>query len=1005
MSRVCNRIYYVRDTDIDAESWNDVCRGASSLGFDCVLTPDPDPSQPIVACACKRYGLHLMVDLALDPREAHLPGLQGGPDPAGRMPPGLIDAWSERLIQYVLAGVSGFRCRDPATLHRDDWRILIERARSHDPACQFMAWTPGVPMDRLIHLMGVGFDTTFSSLPWWDDRATWLVDEQARLQGMAPVYAPIADPDCVLVDMGSDDQTVARAHLLRRILTAIVTGQGVLLPDVLAHQVDPSVLTAMNAWFAQRSHTAARLQALTGILSTVTVLYRGGVGVVINPGAEASAIADWVVLRARMPQGLTYLSAVQNIDGSAVTPLTDRSTIAPGAAILFVASAPSAVNVPMLVKGTRRASVPISPALRIAIENVTPSVDHGRFQVKCVAGDPVEVQADVLMDGHDQLAVQILWRAADETDWHEHPMSLLGNDRWHAAFHPTRIGKHYYTIRAWRDTWGTYRDQLEKKLEAGQDLSLDIEEGCTLLAAACERVRDDDSDLAASLERMAQHAEVHAVLSPVTADAMRKADQHEYEAKHCITYPLMVERREAVYGSWYELFPRSCGPTSDVHGRFTDVMARLPAIRDMGFDVLYFPPIHPIGLTHRKGKNNALNAGPDDPGSPYAIGSAQGGHTAVHPELGTLEDFQALLMCARSHDLEIALDFAVQCSPDHPWLVQHPEWFDWRADGSLRYAENPPKRYEDIVNPDFYNVTASASRRTALWGALRDIVVFWIGQGVRIFRVDNPHTKPLPFWEWLIAGVKGEYPDVLFLSEAFTHPKMMYRLAKLGFSQSYTYFTWRHGKQELTAYLTELNTPPVSDFFRPNFFVNTPDINPYFLQKSGRPGFLIRAALAATTSGLWGVYSGFELCEARSVLGKEEYLDSEKYELRAWDWDRPVNIIAEITKLNQIRRTNPALQTHLGIHFHSVDDEHILFFSKSTPQHDNVVLVAVSLDPYTTRTGTLELPLWEWGLPDDADLELEELFDDHRFSWSGKYHRVELSPQRPFLLWRMAHPL
>jgi starch synthase (maltosyl-transferring) len=395
-----------------------------------------------------------------------------------------------------------------------------------------------------------------------------------------------------------------------------------------------------------------------------------------------------------------------------------------------------------------------------------------------------------------------------------------------------------------------------------------------------------------------------------------------------------------------------------------------------------------------------LNAGSDEPGSPYAIGSPEGGHDALHPELGTLEDFQRLIAAAHESGLEIALDFAIQCSPDHPWLSQHPEWFAWRADGSMKYAENPPKKYEDIVNVDFYSATATAPRQAALWRALRDVVMFWADQGVRTFRVDNPHTKPLPFWRWMIGEVQARRPDVLFLSEAFTRPKMMYRLAKCGFSQSYTYFTWRENKAEITAYLEELNQPPVSDLFRPNFFPNTPDINPRFLHHSGRPGFLIRMALATTLSGLWGMYSGFELCEAAAMTGKEEYLNSEKYEIRAWDWQRPGNIIGEIAQMNRIRRGNPALQTHLGLRFHAAQNDNVLFFSKATPERDNVILVAISLDPHGSQSATLEAPLWEFGLPDDGTLRMDDLLAGDTAWWHGKYQHVDLTPDRPYRVWR-----
>jgi starch synthase (maltosyl-transferring) len=453
-----------------------------------------------------------------------------------------------------------------------------------------------------------------------------------------------------------------------------------------------------------------------------------------------------------------------------------------------------------------------------------------------------------------------------------------------------------------------------------------------------------------------------------------------------------VERPQAEFASWYELFPRSLGT-------FDDVAKALPRIRDMGFDVLYFPPIHPIGTTNRKGRNNALTAGPDDPGSPYAIGGVEGGHDAIHPALGTPEDFRRLVAAAAEHGLEIALDFAIQCSLDHPWLKQHPQWFRHRADGSIRHAENPPKKYEDIVNVDFHAEGAVPD----LWLALRDIVEHWVGEGVRIFRVDNPHTKPLPFWEWMIADIRGRHPDTMFLAEAFTRPTMMYQLGKIGFSQSYTYFTWRNTKAELTDYLIELTTTDVADYYRPHFFVNTPDINPFFLQSSGRAGFLIRAALAATLSGLWGVYSGFEICESAALPGREEYLDSEKYEIRRRDFAAPGNIVAEISTLNRLRQSHPALQSHLGVKFYNAFNDQVMVYGKTTAGREDMILVAVSLDPHGVQEAAFEVPLWEWKLPDDGAVEVEDLMRGQRFVWQGKIQHLRLDPaDLPFAIWRIA---
>jgi len=483
------------------------------------------------------------------------------------------------------------------------------------------------------------------------------------------------------------------------------------------------------------------------------------------------------------------------------------------------------------VKGAERQArrllqaAPTAP--RIVIDNIAPSVDAGRFAAKRIAGETIRVEADIFADGHDVLGAELLWRAADERDWRRVLMEALPNDRWAASFVPTRLGKHFFTIEAWRDEFATLCREIAIKRAAGVDVTLETAEGRQLLARAAEAGHDGEPILArfdaASLEQ-----QIEILLAPSTRAAMAAAGQRPFGTQHDPRLPIEIERPQAGFASWYELFPRSATDDPNRHGRFDDVIALLPTIRNMGFDVLYFPPIHPIGTTNRKGRNNSLRPEPGDVGSPYAIGSAEGGHDGIHPALGTIDDFRRLERAAGEHGLEIALDFAIQCSPDHPWLEQHPGWFRWRPDGSLRYAENPPKKYEDIVNVDFYAGAALPD----LWIALRDVVLYWVGEGVRLFRVDNPHTKPLPFWEWLIEDVRGRHPDVIFLSEAFTRPKMMYRLAKLGFSQSYTYFTWRNSKQELVDYLTELTTTGVRDYFRPHFFVNTPDINPYWRRRS-----------------------------------------------------------------------------------------------------------------------------------------------------------------------------
>jgi len=638
-------------------------------------------------------------------------------------------------------------------------------------------------------------------------------------------------------------------------------------------------------------------------------------------------------------------------------------------------------------------------ATRIVIAGFSPSVDLGAFAAKAVVGDGIQVTADIFADGHEKLAAAVLTRGDADDAWTIRSLTAQPNDVWTGQVSFDRLGRHQLKLQAWIDRWGGFIRDLTKKRDAGQDLSLDLLDARRLLSAAHSRASGAPAEVMASaltaLDAATREA-CEVLLDDTLATAMAQADDQPFLVESFVQ-PVVVDRPAARFSSWYELFPRSQTDDPARHGTFADVVARLPHIAAMGFDTLYFPPIHPIGVTNRKGRNNSLTAAPSDVGSPYAIGAAEGGHAAIHPELGTIEDFKALLAAATEHGLEIALDFAIQCSPDHPWLKEHPDWFDWRPDGSLKYAENPPKKYEDIVNVDFYGQAAI----TALWEALRDVVLFWAEQGVKVFRVDNPHTKPLPFWQWMIAEVKARHPDAIFLSEAFTRPKPMYHLAKVGFSQSYTYFTWRHSKAEFQAYLTELTKTPVRDFFRPHFFVNTPDINPYFLQTSGRPGFLIRAALAATLSGLFGVYAGFELCEAAALPGREEYLDSEKYEIRPRPDRAPGDIVDEITALNRLRRQEPALQTHLNIEFHNAFNDQILYFSKTARGRTHRLLVAISLDPFAAQEADFEVPLWLHGLQDWDGIDVEDLLAGRQIRWIGKIQHMRLEPERPYAIWRM----
>ncbi len=632
-----------------------------------------------------------------------------------------------------------------------------------------------------------------------------------------------------------------------------------------------------------------------------------------------------------------------------------------------------------------------------------PQVNAGQFPVRRILGDIVRVEADLLSDGHDKLVGEILVYPPNETKFVAYPLTLINNDRWFAEFPTALIGRHQFKIVAWKDDYASFVSELTKKHEAGLVTTLEVEEGLAMiretLARARPRAKPLLTGLLRALDAAVEDERRNVLLSPSTIALMRGADLRKFAViSHAVI--LDVEPVNAGFASWYEMFPRSQSGDVARHGNFRDVIAQLPRVAAMGFDVLYFPPIHPIGQTNRKGRHNTLTPAPDDPGSPYAIGSADGGHDAIHPELGTLEDFQALREAAAALGISLALDFAIQCSPDHPWLKEHKDWFDWRADGSIRYAENPPKKYEDIVNVDFY----APGAKPGLWMALRNVVQFWVDQGVLLFRVDNPHTKPLPFWEWLIADIRGRHPDVIFLAEAFTRPKVMYRLAKIGFSQSYSYFTWRNTKAELEAYITELTTTAVKEYFRPHFFVNTPDINPHFLQNSGRAGHLIRAALGATLSGLWGVYNGFELCEAAPIPGKEEYFDSEKYTLKDWNYDRPGNITGEIAALNRIRRENTALQSHLGVEFLLAYNDQVLYFRKYATD-GNMLLIAVSLDPFNAQDATIEVPLWRFGVPDDGAIYVEDLMRDLNFTWHGKYQPVHFNPgELPFCIWRLSAP-
>ncbi|WP_428311218.1 alpha-1,4-glucan--maltose-1-phosphate maltosyltransferase [Hydrocarboniphaga sp.] len=938
--------------------------------------------------------------------------------------------WSARIRSWLDAGIAGVCVQTPQRVPRSLIEPLMLAAREHAP-CRFVAATTGLQWNDIDSLVGQDYDAVFGSTAWWDFKSDWLLQEHEKLSRIAPVIASCEAPFEPRTTRRAARADLAPRAAKRALRLAIGSGCGWLMPmgfeygaiDALSptsgspedfrgwqhdalFDLSPEI-TQLNQWVASeaRLRQPAKLVPLSGAGGSVSALLRSDADPrqasdALLLVANADLARDIELLPAQLlGANAGGLSSLSTEDGALA--LDQPITLAGGDLQFYRLLRPK----PVLTPASARSKRTIEAALkvpRVAIEAIAPAVDGGDFHVKRIVGDVVIVEADAFMDGHDSVAVALLWRPADESDWRELRMRPLGNDRWVGEFPLERLGRHLYTVEAWRDAWASYRHEIEKKHAAKLQIAVELQEGLNMLQEAAARLGGDDAtQLAALLKQLAKaddEARFEALASDETAALMRAADTRAFSARHEPALCVDAEPPGARYASWYELFPRSMSFDENRHGTFRDVIAQLPRVRDMGFDVLYFPPIHPIGEKHRKGRNNSLTAGPDDPGSPYAIGSRHGGYDAVDPRLGTLDDFRALRDAALEHGLQLALDFAIQCSPDHPWLKDHPEWFAWRPDGTIKYAENPPKKYEDIVNVDFY----SEGSMPSLWVALRDAVLFWCNEGVRLFRVDNPHTKPLPFWKWMIADVRGRYPDALFLAEAFTRPKLMRRLAKIGYSQSYTYFTWRNGKAELTEYLTELNETEMREYFRPHFFVNTPDINPVFLQGSGRPGFVIRAALAATLSGLWGVYSGFELCEAAALPGKEEYLDSEKYQIRVWDWNKPGNISGEITLLNRIRKMHPALQTHLGLKFLPCWNDQVLYYCKATPDRRDVLLIAVSLDPHNAQEADFEIPLWDFGLPDHGALAVEDLVHGHKFQWHGKIQHLRLTPDAPFAIWRVA---
>jgi starch synthase (maltosyl-transferring) len=637
---------------------------------------------------------------------------------------------------------------------------------------------------------------------------------------------------------------------------------------------------------------------------------------------------------------------------------------------------------------------------RVVIERVSPEIEAGAFPAKRSLGERVTVEADVFADGHDALSCVLRWRHESSQLWNDVPMVPVVNDRWRGEFMVGELGRYFYTVQGWVDAFETWSRQFAKRVEAGQEITQELEVAARMIESAASRADGSDSNrlLAYAGAMRKGRATASSALGGELAQLMDRYADKSLAVTYSRELAVTVDPERARFSAWYELFPRSAGDPgagraqgalSPGHGNFAAVERRLPEIAEMGFDVLYLPPIHPIGHTNRKGANNATTAGPDEPGSPWAIGSEEGGHKSINPLLGTLEDFRHLIDAAREHGIEVALDIAFQCSPDHPYTREHPEWFKHRPDGTIQYAENPPKKYEDIFPFDF----ESESWRE-LWDELLSIVLYWVDQGVTILRIDNPHTKPFAFWEWLIAEVKRRHPDVILLSEAFTRPKVMFRLAKVGFTQSYTYFAWRNTPSELAQYFTELTQPPVSEFFRANLWPNTPDILTEYLQTGGRPAFAARFLLAATLGANYGIYGpAFELCEGRArEPGSEEYLDSEKYQIRTWDRNSPDSLRELITLVNRVRHENPALQSDRGLRFHPTENDHLIAYTKSTPDLADVVLTVVNVDPHHTQAGMITLPIEELGIRRDRGYQAHELLSGARYLWNGPRNFVEINP-------------
>jgi starch synthase (maltosyl-transferring) len=910
-----------------------------------------------------------------------------------------IVGYFQKVVQHYLdLGFRGFRCDAAYKLPAEVWRALTTEAKNGAADALFCAETVGAPRQTVLGLAGAGFDYLYNSVKWWDFKSPWLLEQYEDFRHIAPSvgFAESHDTPRLVSDLHRagvpDDEIEPRYRQAYAFAAAYSTG--LLMPMGFEYGWErrmPVVEGGAAEAEPKRFDLSLFIAETNAIKLAIPALNEEG------PQRLLSAQDDELVVLERQTNNGEDRALI------AVNRAASRSrelVIGNGAGAVMVE--PLGVRVAHVQKAPdRKAEMPQGwrPDARIQIEEVYPQLDGGRYPVKRIEGETLAVWADVFRDGHDRLRGVVKYRH-EQDGWREAPLVFFDNDRWTGQFRLDRLGLWHYTIEIWTDRFESWREEVEKKREAGQAVALELAEARQIIAAAVPEAKPHDGEALQEVLRQFDAGEdaarLELLFSAATRELMARASPRADAVRYAPELEVVVDRKAARFSAWYEMFPRSQGRVAGRSASFDDCIARLPEIAALGFDVVYLPPIHPIGRTNRKGKNNNPQAAPGDPGSPYAIGSEEGGHTTVEPQLGTLADFRRFVRAAAANGMEVALDFAVQCAPDHPWVREHPQWFRFRPDGSIKYAENPPKKYEDIVNVDF-----DTADREALWNELRDVVLFWVEEGVRIFRVDNPHTKPVPFWEWLIRSVKLRCPEAIFLSEAFTRPKMMQVLAKAGFSQSYTYFTWRNNKSELIEYLTELTQYPVYEYFRPNFFTNTPDILSEFLQHGGRAAFRIRLVLAATLSPSYGIYNGFELCENTPIPGREEYLDSEKYEYKVWDWNRPGNIKDDIRIVNRFRRRNPALQEFLNLRFLPCDEPNILAYAKISGSAANAIVI-VNLDPHGLHEADVELPLASLGLSANSEFALEEAFSKTVSIVRGARQRFRLDPETsPALMFRV----